>query len=89
VLYRRLIHPLLVRLRRGKPRQALRNTEVFFPYFSMRVRYDDRRARNRLEPTGIRVTPVEGYFDRLADFATRSRWGKTTMTREQARAARG
>jgi thioester reductase-like protein len=83
-VYRRLIHPLLVRLRRGRPRDALKKSEVYFPYFSMRVRYDDRRARSHLEPAGIRVTPVESYFDRLADFATRSRWGKASLTRAQA-----
>jgi thioester reductase-like protein len=83
-LYQRLIHPLLVRLRSGRPRQALRRSEVYFPYFSMRVRYDDRRARRRLEPAGIRVTRVERYFNRLADFATRSRWGEAAPSRAEA-----
>jgi thioester reductase-like protein len=83
-LYRRFVHPLLVRVRRGRPRQALRRSEAYFPYFSMRVRYDDSRARRRLEPAGIRVSRVERYFNRLADFAIRSRWGKTAPTRAEA-----
>jgi thioester reductase-like protein len=87
-LYERLIHPLLLRRSRGQRRRALRKSEVYFPYFSMRVRYDDRRARARLEPAGIRVTPVEGYFHRLADFAVKTRWGQTALTRAQARAER-
>ena len=83
-LYKRIVHPLLVRSSRGKRRRALEKSEVYFPYFSARVRYDDRRARRRLEPAGIEVTPVERYFDRLADFATKSRWGRLAVTRSQA-----
>jgi thioester reductase-like protein len=85
-LYRRLLHPLLVRFTGGSRRRALARSEVFFPYFSMRVRYDDQVSRRRLEPAGIRVSPVEHYFRRLADFATRARWGKVAMTRPQAAA---
>jgi thioester reductase-like protein len=87
VLYRRLVHPLAVRLASGNPRDALRKTEVYFPYFAMGVRYDDRRARGRLERRGIRVSPVEHYFDRLAEFAVGSRWGKIARTRPDARRA--
>ena len=84
LLYTRIVHPLLVRSSRGKRRQALEKSEVYFPYFSARVRYDDREARRRLQPGGIEVTPVESYFNRLADFATRSRWGRLSLTRPQA-----
>jgi thioester reductase-like protein len=62
-LYRRWLHPLL---RRRNPR--LRRMEVYFPYFSMRVRFDDRR----LGP-GPRV---ERYFHRLVRYAERARWGR-------------
>jgi thioester reductase-like protein len=62
--YRRLLHPWLRRRYRG-----LRGMEVYFPYFSMRVRFDDRR----LGP----APPVESYFHRLVDFAERARWGRT------------
>jgi hypothetical protein len=74
-----------VRLSRGPRRRALQKTEVFFPYFSTRLVYDDRRARTRLEPAGIRVTPVETYFRRLADFAVATRWGRAMVDRAQAR----
>ncbi|HEY3186333.1 MAG TPA: SDR family oxidoreductase, partial [Solirubrobacteraceae bacterium] len=83
-LYRRIVHPLLLRATRGRPRQALERSEVFFPYFAMRVRYGDDRARRRLEPRGIRVTPVERYFHRLAEFAVRARWGRAAPTRAEA-----
>jgi nucleoside-diphosphate-sugar epimerase len=61
--YRRLLHPWLRRKYSG-----LRSMEVYFPYFSMRVRFDDRR----LGP----APPVESYFHRLVEFAERARWGR-------------
>jgi long-chain acyl-CoA synthetase len=70
-LYRRLVHPLL--LRRGARREALKRMEVYFPYFSMRVRFADRR-----HPP---APPVEGYFDRLLDYAERARWGRQPVER--------
>jgi thioester reductase-like protein len=79
-LYRRLAHPLLARRH-----SALRRSEVYFPYFSMRVRFDDRRARERLEPAGIRVTPVEEYFHRLLAFAEAAGWGRRKLARAEAR----
>jgi nucleoside-diphosphate-sugar epimerase len=82
-LYRRVVHPLLLRGSHGGPRRALERSEVLFPYFAMRVRYEDERARRRLEPRGIRVPPVERYFHRLADFAVRARWGKATPPRAE------
>jgi thioester reductase-like protein len=63
-LYRRWVHPWLRRRYRG-----LRRMEVYFPYFAMRVRFDDRR----LGP-GPRV---EGYFHRLVRYAQAARWGRT------------
>jgi long-chain acyl-CoA synthetase len=84
-LYRRLVHPVLLRRSRGARRRALRRMEVFFPYLAARVRYDDRRARARLEPAGVRVTPLERYFDRLVDYAQAARWGREgTLPRRSA-----
>jgi long-chain acyl-CoA synthetase len=62
-LYRRWVHPWLCRKYRG-----LRRMEVYFPYFSMRVRFDDRR----LGP-GPRV---ETYFHRLVRYAEAAGWGR-------------
>ena len=62
-LYRRWIHPWLSRKYPG-----LRRMEVYFPYFAMKVRFDDRR----LGP-GPRV---ERYFHRLVRYAERARWGR-------------
>ena len=63
-MYRRWIHPWLRRKYRG-----LRRMEVYFPYFAMKVRFDDRR----LGP-GPRV---EGYFHRLVRYAQAAGWGRS------------
>jgi thioester reductase-like protein len=62
-LYRRVVHPWLRRKYAG-----LRRLEVYFPYFSMRVRFDDRG----LGPG----PPVERYFHTLLEFAQRAGWGR-------------
>jgi thioester reductase-like protein len=62
-LYRRWVHPWLRRKYRG-----LRRMEVYFPYFAMRVRFDDRR----LGPG----PPVESYFHRLVRYAQAAGWGR-------------
>ena len=63
-LYRRWIHPWL-----RKKYPGLRRMEVYFPYFEMRVRFDDRR----LGPG----PKVERYFHRLVRYAERARWGRS------------
>ena len=82
-LYRRVLHPLLVHIGPERRRQALRRLETFFPYFTMRVRFDDRRARARLARAGVRVTPVEGYLPRLLDFARAAEWGRRPLPRKR------
>jgi long-chain acyl-CoA synthetase len=62
-LYRRWVHPWLRRKYRG-----LRRMEAYFPYFTMRVRFDDRR----LGPG----PSVESYFHRLVEYAEAARWGR-------------
>ncbi|MGH2904102.1 MAG: SDR family oxidoreductase [Solirubrobacteraceae bacterium] len=84
-VYRRVVHPLLVRASRDERyRRALRRSEVFFPYFAMRVRYDDRRSRVALCGTGIGPTPLRTYFDRLVEFALAAEWGRRPITRAGA-----
>jgi thioester reductase-like protein len=80
-LYRRLLHPLLARVGPPARRRALARNEVFFPYFTMRVRFDDERARGRLDPRGVRAAPVERYLDRLLDFARDADWGRRPLRR--------
>jgi thioester reductase-like protein len=62
LLYRRLAHPLLRRRY-----AALRHSEVYFPYFDMRLRF----ATRWFPP----APPVESYFARLIEFAQAARWG--------------
>jgi hypothetical protein len=63
-------------------------SEVYFPYFSLDLRFDDRRARGLLDPLGIRATPVGEYFDTLIDFAEAAGWGRTPIDRARAGAPR-
>lgn len=68
----------------GVRRSALEESQVLFPYFAIRTVFDDTRARARLEPAGIRVSPLADYLERLLDFATRTRWGKRPLSRAAA-----
>jgi long-chain acyl-CoA synthetase len=68
-------------------RTALESSSAYFPYFAIGAVFDEARARARLDPAGIRVTPLCDYLDRLLDFATRSGWGKRPIPRAEAYAA--
>jgi thioester reductase-like protein len=82
MVYRRLVHPLLLRASRDeRHRRALRRSELFFPYFAARVRYDDRRSRAALHGTGIEPSPLRAYFDRLVEFALAAQWGRRQIPR--------
>ena len=81
-VYRRVVHPVLVRASRDERlRRALRRSEMFFPYFDARVQYDDRRTRALLHDSGIAPTPLYEYFDRLIEFAIAAEWGKRQLPR--------
>jgi thioester reductase-like protein len=84
--YRRVIHPLM---RRTRHRKAVEASEVFFPYFAMRVRYDTINARAALARSDVRVPDLRGYFGRLMDFAVAADWGKSAraLDRDDAQAA--
>ncbi len=84
-LYRRVVHPLLMRAATDeRSRRALRRSEVFFPYFAMRVRFDDRRSRVALREAGIEAAPLASYFDRLIHFALAAEWGRRRISRARA-----
>ena len=61
---------------------------VYFPYFEMDVVFDDARARALLGPAGIHCPRLYRYFDTLMDYADTARWGKTPLTRQEARERR-
>jgi hypothetical protein len=58
---------------------------VYFPYFSLDLRFDDRGARELLDPLGIHATPITDYFDTIVDFAEAADWGRNPITPAQAR----
>lgn len=87
-VYRRVVHPLLVRSSRDERyRRALRRSEVFFPYFATRARYDDRRSRVALRGSGIvPPPPLRSYFERLVEFALAAEWGRRQIPRARPHA---
>jgi hypothetical protein len=82
-LYRRLVHPLLVRASGGRRRVALRRSEPFFPYFAIETTFGTSRAQERLAPAGLRPSPLPTYFGRLVDYALAADWGKRPLTRAE------
>jgi long-chain acyl-CoA synthetase len=87
--YRRFVHPLVVRRVAPSTRRLLERSEVYFPYFAMRLRFDDARARALLGPMGIEPAPLRDYFDRLIAFARAARWGRRPLGRAEAVALLG
>ena len=63
---------------------ALDAGRMYFPYFSIDTVFAVEATRARLEPAGIRASPLAEYLERLLDFATRSRWGKLQIGRADA-----
>jgi thioester reductase-like protein len=63
---------------------AIQAGAQYFPYFSIGTVFESEATRARLEPEGIRASPLREYMERLLDFATRSRWGKRPITRVDA-----
>jgi thioester reductase-like protein len=86
-VYRSVVAPLVRRRGASSVRRVLDRSAIYFPYFSMRVRFDDARARSLLEPLGIAAPPLREYFDRLVDFAEAARWGRRPLGRAGAAAA--
>ena len=60
---------------------------VYFPYFDMDMVFDDSHARELLGPAGISCPHLTDYFPHLIEYAQRTRWGKTPLTRDEAAAA--
>jgi long-chain acyl-CoA synthetase len=75
--YKRIVHPVLLRTSDERRQKALRASEVFFPYFAMRVRYDTTNAQR----SGITAPRLRDYFERLMDFAEAAKWGKAQRDR--------
>lgn len=70
-----VIEEALARPLGAQARRALEQARVYFPYFRLGVRFDDRWARGVLAPQGVAAEPLCGYFDTLIDYAQRAAWG--------------
>ena len=53
-------------------RSALEQTAVYFPYFAIETAFDDSCARARLDPAGVRVSPLPEYLARRAELGWRA-----------------
>jgi thioester reductase-like protein len=82
--YRRWVHPLVMKRVAPSARRVLERSEVYFPYFAMRLRFDDARARALLEPMGVVAPALPDYYERLIEFARHARWGRRPLDRGTA-----
>ncbi len=83
-LYRTVLHPIALRRSSRSARRQLKRNEAYFPYFEMRMRFDDRQARAILDPLGIKPAPLLEYFGELVEFAQAAGWGRHPIDRRQA-----
>jgi long-chain acyl-CoA synthetase len=70
-----VIEEALARPMSEPQRRALEQARIFFPYFRLGVRFDDRWARSILAPAGVATDPLATYFETLMDYAQRAAWG--------------
>jgi len=63
--------------------------ETFVPYFDVRCRFGDERAREALARAGVVRPDPHDYLARLIAYARASAWGKRSMTRQAAFSAAG
>jgi len=89
--YAELVELTCAHMDRPRPRLVdpadtpdLAQGNVFLPYFDIRTRFDDRRARMLLAPHGIAPPPLARYFGRLLDYATAAGWGERGLSRRAA-----
>jgi thioester reductase-like protein len=83
-LYRSVLHPLMLRSVDPAMRRRMKRNEAYFPYLSLDLRFDDRGARELLDPLAVRATPISECFDTLMDFAEAARWGRKPIARSRA-----
>ena len=58
--------------------------ETLVPYFDVRCRFDDARAREILERMGVGKPDPRDYLGRLIAYAHKTRWGKRPVSRQAA-----
>jgi len=88
-LYKRVVHPLMLKRADDRKRRALKRTEVYFPYFDVSARFDTSGATEALGAAGIELPPLREYFHELVRFAEAADWGRRPLSRVDARAAVG
>ncbi len=56
--------------------------ETFVPYFDVRCRFTDARAREALAHAGVEKPDARDYLERLIAYARRAGWGKRPISRQ-------
>ena len=56
--------------------------EAFVPYFDVRCRFNNARARELLERSGVESPDPSDYLGRLIGYAHRTGWGKRPLSRQ-------
>ncbi len=63
--------------------------EAFVPYFDVRCRFNDARARELLGQAGVQSPDPSDYLARLIAYAHRTGWGKRPISRQASMSAAG
>ncbi len=63
--------------------------EAFVPYFDVRCRFNDARARELLGSAGVQSPDPSDYLGRLISYAHRTGWGKRPISRQASMSAAG
>jgi len=74
--YRRFIRPVLKLVLTGAKREAMRRGELFLPYLSCRLRFDNANAVRDLKGSGLEPPRPEEYFLKLLKFCKESDFGR-------------
>lgn len=82
-----LIPPLLLKVAEGKLGysilgergiKTLKLGEPYYPYFSLKLEYDNRQTLEMLKPVGIYPPRISEFFERLFRYCVETEWGKRT-----------
>jgi hypothetical protein len=82
-----LIHPSFLKIVEGKLGntllgergvKTLKLGEPYYPYFALKLEYDNRQALDMLKPAGIYPPNVHEYFERIFRYCIETDWGKRT-----------
>jgi long-chain acyl-CoA synthetase len=81
-----LIRPLLYVTLVGPARRVLHTSQVYIPYLSRKLRFDDGNARSALEGSGLVPSDMETYMKTIFRYAKESDFGRREIGLQRASA---